>query len=257
MQSTLRELLVFVRSPRFWATFAAVVLIFTVTGAYGTADRMHAGERLSYWLIVHAVAWTIAILCSVIADVLLRGRIENMLIRMMIGSIASALPIGIALGGIDFAFTGAWSEMDNALHRALFAMPLCVLFCLLTYMAMHQRIAEAATPAFAPPGAAAAASIVDRLKPPNRGALLRLSVQDHYTEVVTARGRELVLLRFADALREAAGTPGLQVHRSHWIADAHVESVRRDSGKLVILTHDGSHIPVSRSYADDVRRRFG
>jgi hypothetical protein len=81
---------------------------------------------------VHAVAWTIAILCSVIADVLLRGRIENMLIRMMIGSIASALPIGIALGGIDFAFTGAWSEMDNALHRALFAMPLCVLFCLLT-----------------------------------------------------------------------------------------------------------------------------
>jgi DNA-binding LytR/AlgR family response regulator len=124
-------------------------------------------------------------------------------------------------------------------------------------MAMHQRIAEAATPAFAPPGAAAAASIVDRLKPPNRGALLRLSVQDHYTEVVTARGRELVLLRFADALREAAGTPGLQVHRSHWIADAHVESVRRDSGKLVILTRDGSHIPVSRSYADDVRRRFG
>jgi hypothetical protein len=44
MQSTLRELLVFVRSPRFWATFAAVVLIFTVTGAYGTADRMHAGD---------------------------------------------------------------------------------------------------------------------------------------------------------------------------------------------------------------------
>ncbi|WP_443216747.1 LytTR family DNA-binding domain-containing protein [Rhizobium sp. Root1203] len=257
MQSTLRELQVFVRSPRFWATFAAVVLIFTVTGAYGTADRMHAGERLSYWLIVHAVAWGIAILCSVIADVLLRGRIENMLMRMMIGSIASALPIGIALGGIDFAFTGVWSEMDNTLHRALFAMPLCALFCLLTYMAMHQRIAEAAAPTATPSESAPATSIVDRLKPANRGPLLRLSVQDHYTEVVTGGGRELVLLRFADALREACGTPGLQVHRSHWIADAHVESVRRENGKLVILTRDGSRIPVSRSYTDDVRRRFG
>lgn len=257
MQSTLRQLQVFIRSPRFWATFSAVVLIFTVTGAYGTSTRMNAGERLSYWLIVHTVAWAIAILCSVIADVLLRGTIESLLGRMMIGSIASALPIGFALGGIDFAFVGVWSEMDNGLHRALFAIPLCALFCLLTYMAMHQRIAEAATPASTPSESVPAASIVDRLKPPNRGALLRLSVQDHYTEVVTSRGRELVLLRFADALREAAGTPVLRVHRSHWIADAHVQSIRRGNGRLVILTHDGSEIPVSRSYAEDARRRFG
>jgi DNA-binding LytR/AlgR family response regulator len=49
----------------------------------------------------------------------------------------------------------------------------------------------------------------------------------------------------------------LRVHRSHWIADAHVQSIRRGNGRLVILTHDGSEIPVSRSYAEDARRRFG
>ncbi|MGG2478092.1 DNA-binding response regulator, partial [Rhizobium sp. BR5] len=33
---------------------------------------------------------------------------------------------------------------------------------------------------------------------------------------------QLVLLRFADALKELGHTAGLQVHRSHWIADADV-----------------------------------
>ncbi|MGO7564996.1 LytTR family DNA-binding domain-containing protein, partial [Rhizobium johnstonii] len=92
----------------------------------------------------------------------------------------------------------------------------CALFCLLTYMAMSKKIAEAAVTQ----ETNSAASILDRLKPENRGSLLRLSVQDHYTEVVTSRGRELVLLSFADALRENAATPGLRVHRSHWVADA-------------------------------------
>ncbi|MGO7609635.1 DNA-binding protein, partial [Rhizobium ruizarguesonis] len=75
---------------------------------------------------------------------------------------------------------------------------------LLTYIAMSQKIAEAAVPEEASPGA----SILNRMKHENRGPLLRLSVQDHYTEVVTGRGRELVLLRFADALKETAATPG-------------------------------------------------
>jgi DNA-binding LytR/AlgR family response regulator len=253
MQSTLRELQVFVRAPRFWATFVIVVLIFAVTGPYGTSERMAAGERLSYWLAVQTAAWAIAILCSVIAEVLLRTRIENMFSRMMIGSIVAALPIGFVLGGIDLAF-GDPAGVDNSLHRALMAVPLCALFCLLTYMAMHQRIAKAAVPEMS--GLASTVSILDRLKPQNRGNLLRLSVQDHYTEVVTSRGRELVLLRFADALRETGATPGLRVHRSHWIADAHVESLERRDGKLAIIVGDGTVIPVSRSYAGEVRRRF-
>lgn len=172
---------------------------------------------------------------------------------MMIGSIVAALPIGFVLGGIDLAF-GDPAGVDNSLHRALMAVPLCALFCLLTYMAMHQRIAEAAVPEMS--GLASTVSILDRLKPQNRGNLLRLSVQDHYTEVVTSRGRELVLLRFADALRETGATPGLRVHRSHWIADAHVESLERRDGKLAIIVGDGTVIPVSRSYAGEVRRRF-
>lgn len=252
LQSTLRELQVFLHSRRFWGTFAAIVLLFAVTGPYGTMESMAFGERLAYWLTLHALAWAIAILCAVIADRLLRGMVASMFARMMAGSLIAALPIGFAIGLIDDAFTGEATTLANGLYRALFTVPLCALFCLLTYMAMSQKIAEAAVPEEASPGL----SILDRLKPENRGPLLRLSVQDHYTEVVTSRGRELVLLRFADALKETAAMPGLRVHRSHWVADAHVESLKRDNGRLLILTRDGTQIPVSRSYAEDVRRRF-
>lgn len=252
LQSTLRELQVFLHSRRFWGTFAAIVLLFAVTGPYGTMESMAFGERLAYWLTLHALAWAIAILCAVIAERLLREVVASMFARMMAGSIIAALPIGFAIGLVDYAFTGEATTLESGLYRALFAIPLCALFCLLTYMAMSQKIAEAAVPEETSPRL----SILDRLKPEYRGPLLRLSVQDHYTEVVTSRGRELLLLRFADALKETAATPGLRVHRSHWVADAHVESLKRDNGRLLILTRDGTQIPVSRSYAEDVRRRF-
>ncbi len=83
----------------------------------------------------------------------------------------------------------------------------------------------------------------------NRAELLRLSVQDHYTDVVTTRGHQLVLLHFADSLREVGNAKGLQVHRSHWISDADVMSLKKQARRLFIVTRDGSEIPVSRSYS--------
>nr|WP_286181608.1 hypothetical protein [Rhizobium sp. ICMP 5592] len=33
--------------------------------------------------------------------------------------------------------------------------------------------------------------------------------------------------------------------------------LKRDNGKIFVVTHDGMTIPVSRPYAEDARRRFG
>jgi DNA-binding LytR/AlgR family response regulator len=100
------------------------------------------------------------------------------------------------------------------------------------------------------------APLLERLPPQKRGELLRLSVQDHYTEIVTTRGHQLVLLRFADALKEIGLTEGLQVHRSHWIAISDVVSLRKQAGRLHVITRDGSEIPVSRSHSAAVQARF-
>lgn len=262
LSSTLRELQLFTRSWRFWTTFSLVILIFVVSGPYGTLERMTVGVRLGYWLIVHSITWAIAISLAIMAEILLRNYFNHTLVRMMIGSLVAALPIGFALGIIDFAFLGRWNGMETGLHRALFALPLCALFCLLTYTAMHRQIAEVSAPdtvGMIPQSAVSSPepAILARLKPQNRGALLRVSVEDHYTDVVTTRSHELILLRFADALKELGHTPGLQVHRSHWVADTHVEKLKRENGKLFVVTKDGREIPVSRPNLESARQRFG
>ena len=74
-----------------------------------------------------------------------------------------------------------------------------------------------------------------------------MSMQDHYVEVVTTRGRELVLMRMADAAA-AMGTAGIRIHRSHWVARDHVAASRREGAGAVVVTSDEAELPVSRSY---------
>jgi DNA-binding LytR/AlgR family response regulator len=258
LQSTLCELQVFLRSWRFWATFAVVVLLFTITGPYGTINSMPIGMRFGYWLLVQGIAWSIAISFSVMAESLLRRQIGSMFWRMMIGSLVAALPIAASLSAVGFALDGEVPTLVSFLQQIVFTVPLCALFCLLTYMTMHSQIAAASKiTSLTTDRTDSPAPILARLKPENRGPVLRLTVQDHYTEVVTNRGRELILLRFADAIRETGVIEGIQLHRSHWVASAHVERLKRDNGKLFVVTRDGTTIPVSRPYAEDVRRRFG
>jgi hypothetical protein len=47
-------------------------------------------------------------------------------------------------------------------------------------------------------------------------ALLCLQMQDHYVSVHWTSGTDLLLLRLRDAIEEADGGEGLQVHRSWW-----------------------------------------
>ena len=85
LQSALRELQVFLRAPRFWATFGAVVLIFWVTGPYGTAERLATVPRLGFWLVLHAVAWSIAVGTIVLVNTLLLPRMPSLAGRMALG----------------------------------------------------------------------------------------------------------------------------------------------------------------------------
>jgi DNA-binding LytR/AlgR family response regulator len=91
-------------------------------------------------------------------------------------------------------------------------------------------------------------ALLDRLPRHLRGRLLHLEVSDHYVEITTDKGKNMVLMRLADAMRETAPTRGLQVHRSHWVALEAVRKSFRQSGKPVLELEDGTIVPVSRSY---------
>ncbi|MBB5702609.1 DNA-binding LytR/AlgR family response regulator [Ochrobactrum daejeonense] len=252
MQSTLRELLVIIQAPRLWVTFLVVVLLFTVTGPFST-DAMPVAIRFFYWLAIQATGWSTAILCAVLADGLLQGRIASPFARMMVGSLVAALPIGLWITLIDFGFTNVPPSYRSFIANVGISLPLSALFCILAYMTLRREIEMVSQP---PTPACVSPAIMERLKPANRGQLLSLSAQDHYTYVVTSRGRELVLLRFSDALRETGETPGMQIHRSHWIADANVAELLKSNGGIGLRTRDGAVLPVSRSSRKSVQLRY-
>lgn len=261
LQSTLRELHAVLQTRRLWLTFLAILAIFVLTGPFGTSQTMSLADRLLYWTIVQASAWMFAISFSIIANRFLAGHIDNRLTRMMIGSLTAALPIALMLTITNRIFFGWEMGFEPFLKSSLSSLPLCAIFCLLSYLTACQSLegvanTEREIEAEPDRGGANGPPLLERLPPQKRGELRRLSVQDHYTEIVTSRGQQLVLLRFADALKEIGQTKGLQVHRSHWIADADVVSLRRQAGRLYIVTKDGTQIPVSRSYSAAVQARF-
>lgn len=265
LQFALRELRGFMMSWRYWATILVVVLVFTVTGPFGTGQSMPLLQRLSFWTLLHVMAFSIAVVFATIIDMLLEEQIPSRLVRMLLGSALAAPPIGFGIALLQAGFTGDAVTVDEIVEQTSVSLPLCLLLCLLTYLTSSNSAvtsqAHAPVPFAEPVGSSAREpghpALLLRLKPENRGRLLRLSVQDHYTEVVTSRGRELILLRFSDALNETAGATGRRIHRSHWVADEYVKAIIRTGGKMVVETMDGTRLPVSRPYEAEMRTRFG
>ncbi|MCW0981404.1 LytTR family transcriptional regulator [Agrobacterium sp. BT-220-3] len=261
VQSTLRQLRAKVRSRSLWSTFFAIVVLFILTGPYGTGQKMTFWPRAAYWTLLLGTGWIITTVFSAFANAALTRTLSSSLARAMVGAIVAALPIGAMITLANYLFLEQSVDIASIGEDAQAALPLCLIFCFLGYLtagtantADATQVTGAETASL--PSEKERPAILDRLGPERRGNLLRLSVRDHYTEVVTTRGRQLVLLRFADAMNEIGQTQGLQVHRSHWIADADVVSLRKQAGRLHVMTRDGSEIPVSRSHSAAVQARF-
>lgn len=82
--------------------------------------------------------------------------------------------------------------------------------------------------------------------------LVSLSAELHYTRVRTTAGETLVLYPFGKAVEELTETEGLQVHRSHWLAFAHVAQVLRRREQAVVTMDTGDTVPVSRRFRADL-----
>jgi len=97
--------------------------------------------------------------------------------------------------------------------------------------------------------------LMRRLPEEIRAPILRLTVRDHHVDVFTEKGEVELRLRFADAVEEMEGVDGLCVHRSHWVTVAAVTGSERANGRIFLILRDGSKVPVSRKYRDNVASR--
>lgn len=86
-----------------------------------------------------------------------------------------------------------------------------------------------------------------------RGDLLCLEMADHYVKVYTSQGHHLLLMRFKDALELLIEYPGLQTHRSWWVAKSAIKSTKKIDRKVILSLVNGVEVPVSRTYMNDLK----
>lgn len=262
-QFTFREWFTWRRLRWHLAGLAIAVLFLGYLGPFGTYLRMPLGERMAYWVLSVAGNWALALACILPAVTWFSGRVP-VIVCVLGGSLAAAVPGTALVSALILLFSasppGAFPSGELFLAVALVHMALSLIVWTMIELPL---ISGSGAPFAVPPatgnsgqrtaGAAVVPPLLERLPLARRGRLLHLQMRDHYVEVHTDRGSDLVLMRFGDALRELGTTEGMQVHRSHWIARAAVSRIMRRAGRTVVVLENGSEVPVSRRYVPALR----
>lgn len=237
LRFALREMRAEFSSPRALAAMAGVALILAIAGPFETGLRLPFVPRLIYWLVLVVLTYGAgSIVGGLLIPPLLRrmGRTPTLLVAGTATGVAVCAVV-IAINALAFNWLPeGWGEVWQLLALVV---PVAVVVTFLLQL----------IPAPAPAEAQEAPPILDRLTLAARGALVSLSVEDHYVRIRTTKGEEMVLLRLGDAMREVGQTPGGQVHRSHWVAFGAVRDVRREGDRAILTMSHGPEIPVSRS----------
>jgi len=249
---TKREMRALVTSRTVWIGLVTAGIVLGLAGPFGTCEVMRIAPRLAYWMVVAVVTFLSG---SAVATYVSAGMRARALPRWPSVAVAGVVAGGVVLAEIAALNWAAFGVSPaQAGYLPTLAVNVVVISVLIATAIVLIRPAPLSQIAVAPaPSAPVTPKIVDRLPFDRRGALVSMTTQDHYVEVTTTGGRDLVLIRLSDAIAETAPAKGLQVHRSHWVALDQVRAARRDGGKVVLTLADGRDIPVSRTYVPAVK----
>lgn len=246
---TLREILADLLTLRLAALVGGAIVVCIVAGPFHTLD-MPLILRAAYWTISITVATAMSMVIITYAFV---GPIAPRIPQLVRGAVG-ALVFSVLYAGVLIALGEVFLGDDDRLPRYPqflgYVTPIALGITFIVYLFRKERDD---TPVAPPAPAEVAPRILSRIKPGLGAQLTRLTVQDHYVEVFTDKGSQLVLMRFADALEEVAPTPGWRIHRSHWVAEAAMADIRREDGKTFVVLSDGAELPISRTYLPQMR----
>jgi DNA-binding LytR/AlgR family response regulator len=245
MQDVLRS-----RNTRLGVVFA--VFLLTVSGPFGTFESFGMAQRAGYWAAMVVICYLAGQGATTFFLELLRPLIAQRWPRVIVAALLAALPLTVVVVAINSL---AFQRFDGSgLVSSWIYVTLITLAIVVALVSFTERLTPpvADVPAAAPVPDAPP-PILERVPLPQRGRLLALIVEDHYVDIVTDRGKALVLMRLADAMRETGSVAGLQIHRSHWVARDAVVKAHRSDGKVLLELSNGIRLPVSRGFLPAVK----
>lgn len=231
-------------APRTWLVLAVVAALVGLAGPFGTYRALGLGERLFYWGIVVAGTFSIGSVSTSVTEIWARSRRWSRIAIIGFSGTVAAVPVTGFVIAVETLF---WSAPPASALPVLYLQVATIVVGISLGFSLFERTPVEVRSDSSPP-------ILQRLDWHQRGALVRLAAQDHYVEVVTENGCTLLLMRFQDAIEEAAPVQGVQVHRSHWVAHRAVTNTRRANGRTYLVTSDGFEVPISRGFLDAARQ---
>lgn len=89
------------------------------------------------------------------------------------------------------------------------------------------------------------------------GEIISISMQDHYAEVTTTKGKSLILMRLGDAIDLLEGCSGARIHRSHWVAQQSVAGIERNGRRMEVRLADGRALPIGNTHLKTAQLELG
>ncbi|MEP1537351.1 MAG: LytTR family DNA-binding domain-containing protein [Paracoccaceae bacterium] len=242
VQLALREWQAQLRNVPTIVSLISIGCVLGVAAPFETSHVMRLVPRCAYWCVTvfGCYAW------GGFVDALMRQRFGQHLpwVFVVLSGLITGLGVTLfvtAMNAFAFGFVPSASEIPGFV-LTIMAISMIVTLAL-SYISRSRpdpTVGIPHTKDVLPP-------ILDRLPIEKRGALVALSVEDHYVRVQTKNGEELLLMRLSDAVKEIGSSVGDQVHRSHWAGFEHVKAVERDGARVFLTMTTGARIPVSRA----------
>jgi hypothetical protein len=210
-QHALREIRSAFTSRLTLLVLVAVIALLGISGPFGTLEQLAFGPRLAYWAVIVPSTFGIGMAVSAFVAHSLRHSEQTMLVASCI-IVSTAISVGVAVLLIN------WLAFGIAPFDLTYVGPL-----LASVMATAAVIA----------GILHYVSGLNDLPAQKNAPMTTLSLMERIP--LEKRG-------------PLVSTDGLQVHRSHWVARAHVVAAERDADKALLTLSDGRILPASRSH---------
>lgn len=253
-----------VQFTEFWQTRARTIGIMVLIGTFlALLNPFGANDLVGFWR-----GWLFWVIVIVIGSLL--GEFVSEALKPRIGNlpfVAQFLLLSVLMGLVMTPVVAVAYSLISGHIVGLRAWPglsfgVWVISAFMTGLSFLLERAATARAAQIEPGVSAAVTsprpeeaFLTRLPVRFRAARLEAIVsEDHYLRVHTDKGSHLILMRLSDAVRELEGAGGVQTHRSWWVARHAVVDTRRESGRLILIVgHERLDVPVSRTFAAQVR----
>lgn len=248
---TLREMQTEFFNKQFVIWMAAAVMVLTIAGPFGTLRTFNTLERFAYWLILAPTTFLLASIFSTFTVIYLSKFGITKWVRYGIAGIFAGIPVGISIWIFEF-FLNNLIAPDLEFLASMILKTIPITFAITMIYASLSK--NDVSPITAIKSAPSTDQFFNRLPKKLGRDIISLNAQDHYVEVKTTLGSELILMRMSDAISELTNLEGFQTHRSWWVASKHILDTQLNGGKKHLTLSNETIVPVSRSFEKNIHR---